>query len=280
VRHGDGSSVAQVAALLPAELDFFSGFRFVPLKGGYGLRNLMLTIEYDGTNYHGWQRQDNAVTVQEMLEKSLKKITKEDITVTGCSRTDTGVHALAFVCNFYTQSNIPVDKLPYALNSILPDDIVALECKEVPQEFHARYWAKGKKYRYRVINRAFPSAFERNYACHWPYPLDINLMKAAAQFFIGEHDFKAFMASGSSIKDTVRNIYSLTVEQKDNEVIIEISGNGFLYNMVRIISGTLLYVGNGKISVEQISDIIKAGDRRKAGITAPPQGLFLVEVYY
>lgn len=254
----------------------------------------MLKLEYDGTNYHGWQRQDNAVTVQEVLENALKKITKEDISVTGCSRTDTGVHALGFVCNFYTQGNIPADRLPYALNSILPYDIVALECQEVFEDFHARYWAKGKKYRYRILNRGFPSAFERNYVCHWPYPLDIDLMQEAARFFIGEHDFKAFMSSGSAVKDTVRNVYDLTVDKKvavctkgymnnqklNHEIIIEISANGFLYNMVRIIVGTLIYVANGKIKLEDIPDIIMQGDRRKAGITAPPQGLYLVEVYY
>lgn len=244
------------------------------------MRNLMLKVEYDGTNYHGWQRQDNAVTVQEVLETSLKKITKEKITVTGCSRTDAGVHALGFVCNFYTGSRIPVDRVPYALNSVLPYDIVVLECREALQAFHARYGAKGKKYRYRVIHRTFPSAFDKNYAYHWPYVLDVEKMKAAAQYFIGEHDFKAFMATGSSVKSTVRQIFSLSVEQKNSEIIIDVAGNGFLYNMVRIIAGTLLYAGNGKIAVDEVPAIISAGNRKKAGITAPPQGLYLVEVYY
>ena len=244
------------------------------------LRNLMLKIEYDGTNYHGWQIQDNAITVQEMVERALSKITKEEITVTGCSRTDTGVHALEFVCNFYTNSKIPVEKMPYALNSMLPDDIIAFDCKQVPQDFHSRYWAKGKKYRYRIHNGKYPSAFKRNYTCYWPYPLDIQSMKAAAKPFIGMHDFKAFMAAGSQVKDTVRRIFNLTVEKEGEEVIIEISADGFLYNMVRIIAGTLLYTGIGKIDVESIPYIIESGDRRKAGITAVPQGLYLVEVYY
>jgi tRNA pseudouridine38-40 synthase len=240
----------------------------------------MLELEYDGTNYHGWQRQENALTVQEVLENSIKKVTKEDISVIGCSRTDTGVHALGYVCNFNTCSTIPADRMPYALNRLLPDDVIVLKCKKVSSDFHARYCAEGKKYRYRVMNRTFPSAFERNYASHWPYQLEIGLMKEAAEYFIGTHDFKAFMASGSVVKDTVRTIYNLTVEEIDHEIIMEVSGNGFLYNMVRIIAGTILYVGNKKIDVKQIPHIIKNGDRREAGITAPPQGLYLVEVYY
>lgn len=244
------------------------------------MRNLALRLEYDGTNYHGWQRQDNAITVQETLEKVLSRVTKENIAVTGCSRTDTGVHARGFICNFFTQCNIPVDRMAYALNSILPPDIVALECYEVPMDFHARYWAKGKKYRYRIINRTMPDAFQRNYACHWPYALDMELMCKAAQFFIGEHDFRAFMASGSSVKSTVRVVSSLTVTKINDEVIIEISANGFLYNMVRIITGTLLYVGNQKIALKSVPEIIVKGDRREAGITVPPQGLCLEEVYY
>ncbi|NLY42983.1 MAG: tRNA pseudouridine(38-40) synthase TruA [Clostridiaceae bacterium] len=240
----------------------------------------MLKMEYDGTNYHGWQRQENAITVQETLEKALKKITKEEITVIGCSRTDAGVHALGYVCNFHTSSKIPAEKMPYALNSVLPEDIVVYDCREVPRDFHARFWAKGKKYRYRIYNGKYPSAFERNYAYYWPYTLDVECMKEAAKLFIGEHDFRAFMATGSRVKDTVRNVFDLSVEKKGDEIIIEISANGFLYNMVRIIAGTLLYAGVGKIDVERIEYIIKTGDRKEAGITAAPQGLYLVEVYY
>jgi len=244
------------------------------------MRNIALKIEYDGTNYHGWQRQDNAITVQEVLEKAIKKITGENVSVTGCSRTDTGVHALGYICNFKSDSRIPADKFPYALNTALPPDISVLDCFEVPEDFHAQFNAKGKMYRYKINNTTFPSVFQRNYACHWPYSLDIDLMKKAAEFFIGEHDFKAFMASGSDVKGTVRNIYHLTVEKQGSDIIIEVSANGFLYNMVRIIAGTLLYVGNKRIAVEAIPNIIKDGDRKKAGITAPPQGLYLVEVYY
>lgn len=244
------------------------------------LRNLMLKLEYDGTNYHGWQRQENAITVQEVLEKALRKVTKEKIEVIGCSRTDAGVHARGFVCNFYTESKIPSDRVPYALNSILPYDIVVLECQEVPGDFHARFQAKAKKYQYRIIHRTFPSAFDKNYAYHWPYCLDIDKMKQAARYFIGKHDFSAFMATGSPVKNTVRTIYDLTLEQKNSEIVVDITGNGFLYNMVRIIVGTLLYVGNYKINVEQIPDVITQGDRTKAGITVPPQGLYLMEVYY
>ncbi len=244
------------------------------------MRNIMLKLEYDGANYHGWQRQNNVVTIQEKLEDALEKLTNEDIIVNGCSRTDTGVHAFGFACNFYTDSSIPIDKFPYALKSVLPDDIVALDCQEVSQDFHARYWAKGKKYQYRIVNKPFASALKRNYSYHCSYELDIELMKRAAPFFIGAHDFRTFMASGSLVKDTIRTIYDLTVEQYDDEILIEVIGNGFLYNMVRIIVGTLLYVGCGKIDVDEIPAIIKSGDRTEAGVTVPPQGLYLVEVFY
>lgn len=240
----------------------------------------MLKLEYDGTEYHGWQRQNNAVTIQELLEKTLSKITKAGVSVTGCSRTDAGVHALGYVCNFNTKSNIPAERMPYALNSLLPKDITVLECREASHEFHARFCTKGKKYRYRIINRTFPSVFERNYVYHWPYSLDMRLMEESVGFFVGEHDFSAFMASGSAAKDTVRTIYDFTIEKKNDEIIMEVSGNGFLYNMVRIIAGTILYVGNGRIKAASIPKIIKDGDRKEAGITAPPQGLYLVEVYY
>lgn len=244
------------------------------------MRNIILKLEYDGTNYSGWQRQNNAVTVQELLEKSLYELLGKETKVTGCSRTDAGVHALGFVCNFYTDSKIPADKFPYALNRILPDDIVVLEGREGEEGFHARYHALGKKYRYRIYNHIFPSAVHRNYTWHNPYDLDVQKMKRAANYFIGQHDFSAFMASGSSVKDTVRNVTLLTVEKQGVELIIEIAANGFLYNMVRIIAGTLVEVGKGKIAAELIPEIIQSKERKKAAATAPPQGLYLVEVYY
>jgi len=250
------------------------------LFSGDIMRNIAFKLEYDGTSYHGWQRQDNAVTVQEVLENTIAKVTGEHTSVIGCSRTDTGVHALGYICNFHTNSRIPTDKFPYALNTQLPSDIRVLQAFEVAADFHARYCSKGKKYRYKIINTTFHSVFQRNYACHWPYPLNVELMKKAAQYFVGEHDFKAFMATGSSVKDTVRNVYALSVEKYAHEIIMEISANGFLYNMVRIIAGTLLYVGNHRIDVEDIPYILNKGDRTQAGITAPAQGLYLVEVYY
>ncbi len=244
------------------------------------LRNLMLIVEYDGTCYHGWQRQQNAVTVQEVLEKALQVIMKEDIAVTGCSRTDAGVHARGFVCNFFTHTNIPADRVPYALNSVLPDDVVILSCHHMQEDFHARYHARSKKYRYRIINRTFPSPFEKHYACHFPYALDVDKMIKATKFLEGQHDFRAFMATGSMVKDTVRNIFEVSITQNNAEIRIDITGDGFLYNMVRIIAGTLIYVGIGKIGVSDISEIIACKDRKKAGITAPPQGLYLMEVRY
>ncbi len=244
------------------------------------MRNLMLKLEYDGTNYHGWQRQDNAITIQEVIEKALYKITGEELSVNGCSRTDTGVHANGYVCNFLSDNTIPADKMPYALKSVLPRDIVALSCEQVPEDFHARYSARGKKYKYRIINRVFSSPFHRNYTYHWPYPLDFRLMQRGARHFIGEHDFRAFMASGNSVKSTIRTIFDAQLYKEEDEIIFEISGNGFLYNMVRIIMGTLLYVGSGRIDEGIVADIINSGDRTRAGMTVPPQGLYLAEVYY
>lgn len=244
------------------------------------LQNLKLVLEYDGTRYHGWQRQQNALTVQEVLEKTLNTIMKEDTKVTGCSRTDAGVHAKGFVCNFFTYTKIPVDRVPYALNSVLPDDIVVLFCQRVSEDFHARYHARGKKYRYRIINRTFPSAFDKHYACHFRYDLDVDKMKDAAKYLVGKHDFKAFMATGSIVKDTVRTIFDISITQNKQEILIDVTGDGFLYNMVRIIAGTLLYVGMSKIPVCDMADIVLCGDRKKAGITAPPQGLYLMEVKY
>jgi tRNA pseudouridine38-40 synthase len=244
------------------------------------MKNLVLKIEFDGTNYHGWQRQNNAVTVQETIETVLGRLMQEDIKVIGCGRTDAGVHALNYVCNFETGTNIPASRFPHALNSILPYDISVKDCYQEPLSFNARKNAVGKKYVYKIINSLFRPAIMRNYYLHFPHGLNIKEMQKAANCFIGEHDFRGFMASGSSITNTIRDIHTLSINHIEQELNIEISANGFLYNMVRIIVGTLLDVGIGKISSNQISDIINSGVRSRAGITVPPQGLYLEEVYY
>ncbi len=247
------------------------------------MRNIKLTIEYDGTGYHGWQSQINARAVQDVVSAALKKLTGEEISLSGSSRTDTGVHALGQVANFHTTSNIPADKFTFALNSMLPEDIAVVRSEEADMEFHSRFSAKGKKYRYLIYNSPFRSALLRRRAWHVFYGLDTGLMEKGARHFLGAHDFSAFMATGSSVKTTVRTIneISISTDKGDKELItLEISGDGFLYNMVRIIAGTLVQVGYGKIAPDEIPGIIESLDRKKAGKTAPAHGLYLVEVFY
>lgn len=244
------------------------------------MRNLMIILEYDGTNYHGWQYQENAVTVQGVLRKAIMKVTGENIDLIGASRTDAGVHALYQVANFKSNTKIPAEKLPYALNSVLPDDIAVVQAKDVDNSFHARYSAKRKKYKYIILNRKFPMPTMRNYCWHIGYPLNIEEMKKAASYLIGLHDFSAFRASGSSKTSSIRMVYHLTIEKDEDFINIEIEANGFLYNMVRIIVGTLVYVGLGKIKADEVLDILESKNRTKAGITAPPQGLYLIKIMY
>ena len=244
------------------------------------MRNIKLTLQYDGKSYHGWQTQKNAETVQETAENAIMAVTGARPRLVGCSRTDTGVHAERFVCNFKSETKIPAEKLPLALNTKLPADIVCLMAEDAAPEFNSRFSAKKKCYTYYIQNSRFPDVFRADYAWHFPYKLNIDNMKKAAESFLGEHDFIGFAASGFTVKTTVRTIYSLDVEKNEDLVKITVTGNGFLYNMVRIIAGTLAFVGCGKIRYEDIPDIIASGDRKRAGITAPPQGLFLTEVYY
>jgi len=248
--------------------------------GRSGMRNIKLTIEYDGTGYHGWQRQENALSVQEVLEKALSKLTGSEVVLTSSGRTDTGVHALGQVANFFTQSTIPAERISLAVNNLLPDDIVVKKSEEVPPDFHSRFSATGKKYRYLIYNSRIPSAFMRNRAYHVYEALDLEAMKKASQYFLGEHDFAGFMASGSSVKTTVRTIYDVSLEKSGDLIEFQITGSGFLYNMVRIIAGTLVEVGKGKIRPDDIKGILESRDRTLAGITAPAHGLYLVEVYY
>ncbi len=242
--------------------------------------NIKAMLAFDGTAYHGWQIQNNAVTVQELVTKAIKKTTGEAVTVTGCSRTDAGVHALNYCISFESDTKIPLEKLPAALNARLPRDIRIYSCESAASDFHARFSAKSKTYIYKTVYSKVENPFLFNYAYHFSYPLDFDNIRRAAQYFIGTHDFSAFMATGGSQKTTVRTVNSLEVRADDGVCEFEINANAYLYNMVRIISGTLLYTGCGRIDFRDIPDIIKSGDRRRAGITAPACGLYLKEIFY
>lgn len=244
------------------------------------MRNIKLTIEYDGTNYNGWQRQKSGIGVEQVVEKAIKKVVHEEIELYGASRTDSGVHALGQVANFKTNSVMPIEKIPFALNSILPGDIVIRNAQEVSDDFHSRFSTTGKKYRYTILNDRYRSAFSRTTSYFVPSELDFEAMKKSCKYFIGTHDFDAFKSSGSSFKTTVRTIYSAELVKNENYIEFYISGGGFLYNMVRIIVGTLLNVGRGKIMPEEIEEIIQSKDRKRSGKTAPAHGLCLMEVYY
>lgn len=245
------------------------------------MRNIKLVIEYDGKEFHGWQKQPNKLNIQGTIEKAIEQITGEEVELMASGRTDRGVHALGQVANFKTNSNIPIEKFAIAINSNLKKSILIKSAEEVDEKFHSRLSCKRKTYRYIINNSKLGTAIYRNLETHIPIKLDINQMKQAIQYFEGEHDFKAFKASGTSAKSTVRTIYKAEVIEKDNDKIwIELTGNGFLYNMVRIIAGTLVEVGLGNIQPEEISNIIEEKERGKAGKTLPPQGLYLVNVEY
>lgn len=242
--------------------------------------NILLMVAYDGTNYYGWQRQNGQMTVQQRLEDALSQLYKKDITVRGSSRTDTGVHCRGQGALYKTEQYIPIDRLPYAVNAFLPNDIVVNAAYEVDDSFHPQYSVIDKTYEYKIYNAPFRDPMLINYTEFTHYTLDLDKMRAACKYFIGEHDFKAFCASGSDAKTTVRTIYELSVSKNENIITIKVRGNGFLYNMVRIIAGTLLYVGLNKIAPDEIEGIITGCDRTKAGKTLSPNGLTLMEVNY
>ena len=245
------------------------------------MRNIKLTIEYDGKDFNGWQKQPTKLNIQGSIEKAIKMVTGEEVDLMASGRTDAGVHALGQVANFKTNSNIPIDKFPIALNSNLKKSIRIISAEEVDDRFHSRLTCKRKTYRYIINNSEFSSAIYRNLETHIPQKLNVAKMRQAAQYFEGEHDFKSFRASGTSSKSSVRTIYKATViEMPNNRIFIELTGNGFLYNMVRIIAGTLVDVGTGKINPEDVKKIIEVKDRNLAGKTLQPNGLYLVEVNY
>lgn len=243
-------------------------------------RNIKLTLEYDGTNYCGWQKQINAPTVQDALEKAIFKLTNENVHSIGSGRTDSKVHALGQVVNFHTSSNIPEEKFAIALNSILPKDIVVKESVEKEYDFHSRYWAVGKEYKYFIYNGKIRSALKRNYTYFVNFDLDIESMRYALDYFGGTHDFAGFMSTGSSVLGTTRTITGAQLIENENIIEVTIRGTGFLYNMVRIIVGTLVDIGIGKIDKDLIEEIIDSKDRKRAGHTAPAQGLYLSKVFY
>ena len=245
-----------------------------------GQRRFVLVCEYDGTAYCGWQRQINGPSVQQVLEETLARLTGEAVTVTGSSRTDAGVHALGLCAHFDSATRIPPDKLAFALNTMLPPDIRIRESSPAPEGFHARYSACGKVYRYAFFNSRHDCAIGRQYAAHEPLPLNERLMHEEAQALCGTHDFAAFAASGSVATSTVRTIYRAQVTRSGETVALTVLGDGFLYNMVRIIAGTLMEVGTGKRAPGAIARAIATGDRLALGQTAPAKGLTLMRVLY
>ena len=244
------------------------------------MKRVKLVVAYDGTNYHGWQVQDNGITIEEVLNRTISELVQEDIKVIGASRTDAGVHACGNVAVFDTESRIPGDKFSFALNQRLPEDIRIQESCEVDADFHPRYADTVKTYEYNILNRRFELPTKRLYATFCYYPMDIERMNQAAAYLVGEHDFKSFCSAGAQVQTTVRTIYAVNVTKEDDMVHIRITGNGFLYNMVRIIAGTLMQVGTGLMEPEQVKEILEARDRSKAGPTAVAKGLTLVEIRY
>ena len=243
-------------------------------------KRVLLTIEYDGTAYCGWQRQLNGPSVQQKVEEALFKVTGERIGIIGASRTDAGVHALGQRAHFDMESPIPADKIPYALNTKLPRDIRVTAGREVDGRFHARFDAAGKEYSYLIYNRRHPSALLRDLSAHVSVPLDVEAMERACRHLPGTHDFAAFQAAGGTAKTTIRRIDSVSVGRQGDEIRLVIYGTAFLYNMVRIIAGTLIYVGQGRLPEDVFARAIETGDRLRLGPTAPPQGLCLNRVDY
>ncbi len=244
------------------------------------MTRIRLTLRYDGGAYHGWQVQQNAVTVQQTLQDAIERITGVRSGVIGCSRTDAGVHADMFCCTFDTDSPLRADKLCYALNAVLPRDIAVYDAIEVAPDFHPRYDAKGKRYVYRIYNGRHRNPFYEGHAVFINRPLDDVAMDKAAKAFLGTHDFAAFCAAGSSVEDTVRTVTHAAVTRKGDVVTFSVQADGFLYNMVRIMAGTLLDIAAGKIDAADLPHIIDSLDRSRAGNTAPADGLCLQTVYY
>lgn len=244
------------------------------------MRNIMIEIEYDGTNFCGWQTQPKGRTVQAEIGNVLYQLTRQDITIHGAGRTDAKVHAKGQAASFILDNRIPTSRIPLAMNSLLPEDISIKGAYEVPLDFHARYSAIGKRYGYQIYRGSSPSALLRNYSYHVFKSLDLGRMKEGSKLLLGTHDFRGFMTSGSSVKNTVRTLHSISIEEMGESLWITFEGNGFLYNMVRIMVGTLIELSTGRFDQKRLLLALNEKDRTFAGPTAPPQGLFLEKVYY
>lgn len=244
------------------------------------MKRIKLTVAYDGTDYCGWQVQPNGITVEEVLNRKLSELTGENITVIGASRTDSGVHAQGNVAVFDSDTTIPPERVAYALNRKLPEDIVVIRSEEVPGDWHPRYQETVKTYQYHILNREMPDPIRRRDTYFVSYPLDLETMRCAAAYLKGEHDFRSFCNVHTEVQDTVRTIYDLDIIREGDLITIRIRGNGFLYNMVRIIAGTLVRVGRGFYRPDQVREILEKRERTEAGVTAPPQGLVLVKIDY
>ena len=243
-------------------------------------RNLKVKIAYNGAAYHGFQRQENALSVQNVLQDRLSRLTASDVRINGCSRTDTGVHANEYFFSFVTEHSIPCSNIIRGMNSLLPADIAVLDCEEVPMGFHARYSCVAKEYLYKILNRSVRDPFYDGLALHYPYELDIDKMNRAGKYIEGTHDFLSFCGALGIKENTVRSVSLCETRREGNMVLLTVRGDGFLYNMVRIIAGTLIYVSEGRISPEELPDIIESRNRERAGITAKSCGLYLNRVFY
>lgn len=243
-------------------------------------RNIALRLKYDGSRYHGWQVQKNDITVAQTLDEALTKICGHAVRTVGCGRTDAGVHALRYCANFHSDCTVPVDRMPLALNSRLPDDIAVVDAVEVPDDFNAIGSCVKKEYVYKILNSRIPDPFLADRVCFYPQRLDISLMQAAARAFEGTHDFKAVRSEGTQTKTTVRTVYWCRAEKDGDLITVSICANGFLYNMCRAMVGTMVYASYGKLIPEEIPALLEKRDRRLTGPTMPPQGLYLNRVWY
>ncbi len=244
------------------------------------MRNIALFLKYDGSAYHGWQVQKNARTVEQTIEEAAARVVGHPVHLTGCGRTDAGVHARVYVANFRTDSRIPVDRLPYALNTHLPQDILIYDAREVHESFNAIGSCVRKEYTYQIYNSRMRDPFYVNRAWFYPKHLDENIMRRAAEQFVGTHDFAAVRSVGTDVKSTVRTVHHFEVERQGELIFCRICANGFLYNMARAMTGTVVYAAEGKIAPDEIGAILERGDRTAAGPTVPPGGLFMTQLWY